>query len=178
MDENAEIDIEALSDEVYIPLNLLPSIIRDLNSRLAALEHEHSAVDITSGTLPAARIAEGSLPGSKIEEGTVTLDRFEKSVRDSLSREDAKTLSEGVRYQKSNGWVLIRVYTARTIQQGWNELGTLPVGYRPEGDLYFPAQVSSSEARGYISSSGRVALYHFSATSSASGAQFAMSFPV
>ena len=85
MDENAEIDIEALSDEVYIPLNLLPSIIRDLNSRLAALEHEHSAADITSGTLPAARIAEGSLPGSKIEEGTVTLDRFEKSVRDSLS---------------------------------------------------------------------------------------------
>lgn len=69
-----------------------------------------------------------------------------------------------MRYQKSNGWVLIRVYTARTIQQGWNELGTLPVGYRPEGDLYFPAQVSSLEARGYISSSGRVALYHFSAT--------------
>ena len=83
-----------------------------------------------------------------------------------------------MRYQKSNGWVLIRVYTARTIQQGWNELGTLPVGYRPEGDLYFPAQVSSLEARGYISSSGRVALYHFSATSSAAGAQFAMSFPV
>lgn len=86
MDENAEIDIEALSDEVYIPLNLLPAIVRNLNSRLAAIEHEHSAVDITSGTLPAARIAEGSLPGSKIEEGTVTLDRFEKSVRDSLSR--------------------------------------------------------------------------------------------
>ena len=85
MDENAEIDIEALSDEVYIPLNLLPSIVRNLNSRLAALEHEHSAADITSGTLQAARIAEGSLPGSKIEEGTVTLDRFEKSVRDSLS---------------------------------------------------------------------------------------------
>lgn len=86
MDENAEIDIEALSDEVYIPLNLLPAIVRNLNSRLAAIEHEHSADDITSGTLPAARIAEGSLPGSKIEEGTVTLDRFEKSVRDSLSR--------------------------------------------------------------------------------------------
>lgn len=86
MDENAEIDIEALSDEVYIPLNLLPAIVRNLNSRLAAIEHEHSAVDITSGTLPAARIAEGSLPGSKIEEGTVTLDRFEKSVQDSLSR--------------------------------------------------------------------------------------------
>ena len=86
MDENAEIDIEALSDEVYIPLNLLPAIVRNLNSRLAAIEHEHSADDITSGTLPAARIAEGSLPGSKIEEGTVTLDRFEKSVRDSLSQ--------------------------------------------------------------------------------------------
>lgn len=98
MDENAEIDIEALSDEVYIPLNLLPSIVRNLNSRLAALEHEHSAADITSGTLQAARIAEGSLPGSKIEAGTVTLDRFEKSVRDSLSRSSHFQIQPGIKF--------------------------------------------------------------------------------
>lgn len=99
-------------------------------------------------------------------------------LSDSLSREDRKFISEGVSYQKSHGWVLVKAYTSRTIEPGWNELGTLPVGYRPVGDMYFPAQVSSLEARGYISQSGRVALYHFSATSSTSGAQFAMSFPV
>lgn len=115
---------------------------------------------------------------SMIADGAVTNAKLDQTLRDSLSREDTKTLSEGVRFKKSNGWVLVRVYTSRSIQQGWNELGTLPVGYRPDGDLYFPAQVGYLEARGYVSPSGRVALYHFSATSSTSGAQFTISFPI
>lgn len=157
MDENAEIDIEALSDEVYIPLNLLPSIVRNLNSRLAALEHEHSAADITSGTLQAARIAEGSLPGSKIEEGTVTLDRFEKSVRDSLSQSigtarladkcvTAAKIADGVlparskqnmspmtieRYGKVR--ILTVLYSNTPLVANYNyNVATLPAGDRPQ----------------------------------------------
>ena len=87
MGEGASIDFDSIGDEVYIPLSQLPAIVRNLNSRLAALEHEHSAGDITSGILSADRIADGSLLGLKLAPGTVTLDLLGEDVNDSLSQE-------------------------------------------------------------------------------------------
>lgn len=97
---------------------------------------------------------------------------------DSLSREEKKTLSPGVFYRKVCGWVYVNVYADRELEPGWNELGTLPEGYRPNNSMYFPAQIASYEARGYISSDGRVAIYHFGSSKVNNGCQFVTSFPV
>lgn len=97
---------------------------------------------------------------------------------DSLSREEKKTLSPGVFYRKVCGWAYVNVYADREFEPGWNELGTLPEGYRPDCSLYFPAQIASYEARGYISSEGRVAIYHFGSSKVNNGCQFVTSFPV
>ena len=97
---------------------------------------------------------------------------------DSLSREEKKTLSPGVFYRKVCGWVYVNVYANREFEPGWNDLGTLPEGYRPDGSMYFPAQISSYEARGYISSEGRVATYHFGSSKVINACQFVTSFPV
>ena len=74
-------------------------------------------------------------------------------------------------------WVNISCYATKTIEHGWNELGTLPDGYRPQTNLYFAAQVDTLVARGYVSSDGRVALYHMG-SSSVNNAMFSVSFPV
>lgn len=74
-------------------------------------------------------------------------------------------------------WVNITCYATKAINPGWNELGTLPDGYRPQTSLYFAAQVDTLVARGYVSSDGRVALYHMG-SSSVNNAMFSVSFPV
>ncbi len=74
-------------------------------------------------------------------------------------------------------WVNISCYVTNVIKPGWNELGTLPDGYRPQTNLYFVAQVDILVARGYVSTDGRVALYH-AGSSSVNNAMFNVSFPV
>lgn len=99
------------------------------------------------------------------------------SIKTSLSNESWHDLSAGVSYTRRKDFAFVRCYADRAVVQGWNELGTLPNGFRPPLDLYFPAQIGAQEARGYIGASGRVAVYSFNSTGNAS-MFFIATFPI
>lgn len=76
-------------------------------------------------------------------------------------------LSSGVIYCKNGNVVTLKAYTDRAVPANdWVELGTLPSEASPSAPLYFAAQVSSRNARGYVSDLGRVAVYTFEAMTS------------
>lgn len=132
MGEGASIDFDSIGDEVYIPLSQLPAIVRNLNSRLAALEHEHSAGDITSGILSADRIADGSLLGLKLAPGTVTLDLLGEDVNDSLSQEidGSRLVAKSVLTEKLADKSVTKGKIAESVAtSGSNYLKMLGVGF-------------------------------------------------
>lgn len=56
-----------------------------IKAAFSVVGHKHSAADLTSGTLPAARIGVGSITSAKIAADSVTSDKLAPAVRDSIS---------------------------------------------------------------------------------------------
>ena len=88
------------------------------------------------------------------------------------------TLDSSVSYRKKNGVIFVRAYWASTtINTAWAIKATLPSGYRPTGDIYFPAiSTNTSQVLAYITSTGNIGLR--TNTGTASYAAFIISFPL
>lgn len=87
-------------------------------------------------------------------------------------------LDSSVSYRKKNGVIFVRAYWANTtINTAWAIKATLPSGYRPTGDIYFPAiSTNTSQVLAYITSTGNIGLR--TNTGTASYSAFIISFPL
>ena len=70
-----------------------------------------------------------------------------------------QTLTSECKYFKKSGIVTITYYSAsRTINQTYQTVATLPVGYRPASDMYFSVMTVSAvdQVIGAIQSNGNI----------------------
>lgn len=89
-----------------------------------------------------------------------------------------KSLTSECRYFKKSGIVTVTFYTAsRTITSSYQTVATLPVGYRPVGDLYFSAMSINAvdQVIGAVQANGNILLR--TSSGSASYVGFTVSFP-
>ena len=89
-----------------------------------------------------------------------------------------QTLTNECKYFKKSGIVTVTYYSpSRTINETYQTVATLPVGYRPASDMYFSVMTVSGidQVIGAIQSNGNILLRTSSGNTTYSG--FTVSFP-
>lgn len=87
-----------------------------------------------------------------------------KELRDSQSRTKWYDLGNGIKYRRNSDKIELILDYSKAFSAGWNDLGTLPAGFRPNASRYLSTTIGFSPARGYLNSEGLLRVYSTAAT--------------
>ena len=193
-------DVTASVDEVNYLSGVTSNIQTQFNGK-AASSHNHSASNITSGTLPIARggtgrtttakgamyatsddgaINMGALPIAQGGTGKTTAAdaRSALGAAKAIDSKNAVTTLTYFRYYLKNGMcTLYGSSTSKTIGSSGTSIGTLPAAARPKVDVEGPISMTTNDCGQFrITTAGAITLWSFSGN--ASYWTFTVTYPV
>lgn len=92
-----------------------------------------------------------------------------------------KTLTSSIKYRQRAGFITLRIYGTFSLTTSWSSQGTLPTGYRPTEDVYFPCTTitNNSNIIGVVTSGGALSLrLGTGATSTTYSVETIVTFPI